>query len=159
MRAVRFEPRDLAVDFALLALGVADGGIGAGDFLGDRGKGGAPFGDRPRLALFADARPATPRQSARRICGARVAALIAPCRLARSSFSASMRLSSSGRLTGGAGRGGLVSIAPIVSFAPRLALDPQRGRIQRQRKILATSVLSPAGRSSVMTRVTLAPSG
>ena len=36
-----------------------------------------------------------------------VAASIAPCRSARSSFSASMRLSSSGRLTGGAARGGL----------------------------------------------------
>ena len=47
-----------------------------------------------------------------------VAASIAPCRSARSSFNASMRLSSSGRLAGGAARGGLASMAPIVSLAP-----------------------------------------
>ena len=41
----------------------------------------------------------------------------------------------------------------------RLALDPQRGGIERQGEILRTSVLSPEGRSTVTTRVTLAPSG
>ena len=50
------QPRDLAIDLALLALGIADRGIGGGDFLRDRGKGRTPFGDRPRLALVADAR-------------------------------------------------------------------------------------------------------
>jgi hypothetical protein len=54
LRPVLFETRDFAIEFALLAFGVADGGVGAGDFLADRGKGRAPFGDRPRLALVAD---------------------------------------------------------------------------------------------------------
>ena len=54
LRPVLFEPRDFAVEFALLALGIADRSVGAGDFLADRGKGRAPFGDRPRLTLVAD---------------------------------------------------------------------------------------------------------
>ena len=53
MRPVLFKTRDFAVEFALLAFGIADGGVGAGDFLADRGKGRAPFGDRPRLTLLA----------------------------------------------------------------------------------------------------------
>ena len=54
MRPVLFETRDFAVEFALLAFGIADGRVGAGDFLADRGKGRAPFGNRPRFTLVAD---------------------------------------------------------------------------------------------------------
>ena len=53
--ALGFEPRDLAVDVALLDLGVADRVVGGGDLLGDGGEGGAPFGERTRLALLAEA--------------------------------------------------------------------------------------------------------
>ena len=156
--SVLLEPRDLAVDVTLLALGVADRGIGGGDFLGDRGKGRAPFGDRTRLALLAE--PAG-EASAKRSANLRraLAAAIAPCRSARSSFSASMRLSSSGRLTGGAARGGRASMAPMVSFAPASPSTRSEDGSSDSGKSFATSVLSPDGRSSVMTRVTLAPSG
>src|SRR5437016_13747031 len=70
-----------------------------------------------------------------------------------------MRLSSSGRLTGGAARGGLVSIAPIVSLAPPSPSTRSEDGSSVSGKSLATSVVSPAGKSSAMTRVTLAPSG
>jgi hypothetical protein len=88
-----------------------------------------------------------------------VAASIAPCRLTRSSFSASMRLSSSGRLTGGAARGGFASIAPMVSFAPASPSTLSDEGSSASGKSLRTAEFSPAGRSSEMTRVTLAPSG
>ena len=84
---------------------------------------------------------------------------MAPCRLARSSFSASMRLSISERSTGGTGRGGLASIAPIVSLAPPSPSTRSEDASSVSGKSFATSVVSPAGRSSAMTRVTLAPSG
>ena len=87
------------------------------------------------------------------------AASIAPCQLARSSFSASMRLSISERLTGGTGRGGFVSIDPIVSLAPPSPSTRSEDGSSVSGKSFATSVVSPAGRSSAMTRVTLAPSG
>ena len=70
LRLVGFQPRDFAVEFALLALGVADRAVGGSHFLTDRGKGRAPFGDRARLALVADAGGRSFPQSARRICGA-----------------------------------------------------------------------------------------
>ena len=69
--ALGLEPRDLAVDVALLDLGVADHVVGGGDLLGDGRerqpairRSGAP---RP----FRPARRARSRQSARRTCGAR----------------------------------------------------------------------------------------
>ena len=70
-----------------------------------------------------------------------------------------MRLSSSGRLTGGAARGGLVSMAPMVSLAPASPSTRSEDGSSVSGKSFATSVLSPEGTSSVMTRVTLAPSG
>src|SRR6478609_1765111 len=70
-----------------------------------------------------------------------------------------MRLSSSGRLTGGAARGGLASIAPIVSWAPASPSTRSEDGSSVSGKSLRTAELSPAGRSSEMTRVTLAPSG
>ena len=41
----------------------------------------------------------------------------------------------------------------------RLALDPQRRRIETGRKSRAISVVSPCGRSTLTVRVTVAPSG
>ena len=73
-----------------------------------------------------------------------VAAAIAPCRLARSSFSASMRLSSSGRLTGGAARGGLVSMAPMVSFVPASPSTRSEDGSSVSGKSFATSVVVAA---------------
>lgn len=52
--AFRVELGDLPVDLAQLARGVADSRIGARNFLADRGKGRAPFGDRPRLPFLAN---------------------------------------------------------------------------------------------------------
>ena len=72
-----------------------------------------------------------------------VAAAIVPCRLARSSFSISMRLSSSGRLTGGAARGGLVSMAPMVSFVPASPSTRSEDGSSVSGKSFATSVVSP----------------
>ena len=54
-RPVLLEPRDLTVDVALNALGVADRRVGGRDFLGDGREGGAPFGDRTRFPLVAEA--------------------------------------------------------------------------------------------------------
>jgi hypothetical protein len=87
------------------------------------------------------------------------AAAITPSRSARSSFSVSMRLSSSGKLTGGVARGDFVSIAPMVrplSASPSTRNDDGSSL---SGKSFSTSVLSPAGSSTDTTRVTLAPSG
>jgi hypothetical protein len=70
-----------------------------------------------------------------------------------------MRLSSSGRLTGGAARGGLASIAPIVSFALASPSTRSEDGSSVSGKSFSTAEFSPAGKSSEMTRVTLAPSG
>ena len=128
------KPRDLAVDVALLELRLANGGIGAGDLLADRREGRAPFAERTRFAFFAEAGGRGLGKALGEFA-ASAAASIAPCRSARSSFSASMRLSiRTGRPAARARR-------PCVDRADRelgaaFALDPQRGRIQRQRKIL-----------------------
>ena len=124
----------------------------------DRGKGRAPFGDRPRLALLAD--------SGRRRFGKalgefaprgggidralQIGALVLQRLDALVEFGQIDRRRRARR--------------PCVDradgeFRARLALDPQRGRIERQRKILENGELSPAGRSSEIIRVTLAPSG
>ncbi len=70
-----------------------------------------------------------------------------------------MRLSSSGSLTGGTARGGLASIAPMVSLAPASPSTRSEDGSSVNGKSFKIAEWSPAGRSSVMTRVTLAPSG
>ena len=156
MRPVLFQTRDFAVEFALLALGVADGSVSTGDFLADRGKGRAPFGNRPRLAFVADPGGRSIRKTlgefAPRGSGIDRALQI-------DALSASMRLSSSGRLTGGAARGGRASIAPIVSFVSASPSTRSDDGSSVSGKSLRTAEFSPAGRSSEMIRVTLAPSG
>ena len=135
LRPVLFETRDFAVEFALLALGIADGGVGAGDFLADRGKGRAPFGDRPRLALVADSGRRRIRKSlgefaprGRRIDRAlQIGALVLQRLDALVEFGQVDRRRRARRFC--------VDRADR-EFRARLALDPQRGRIQRQRKIL-----------------------
>ena len=64
-----------------------------------------------------------------------VAALITPPRLALSSLSASMRLSSLGQIDRRRRARRLGVDGADGELCPRLALDPQRGRIQRQREI------------------------
>ena len=70
-----------------------------------------------------------------------------------------MRRSISDRLTGVTGRGGRVSIAPMVSFSPASPSTRSEDGSSVSGKSFATTRLSPDGRSSEITRVTLAPSG
>ena len=63
------KPRELAIDLALLELGVADRRVGRGDLFGNRRKRGAPFGERTRLALVA--------RSKRRMLGEALGKLLA----------------------------------------------------------------------------------
>jgi len=70
-----------------------------------------------------------------------------------------MRRSISGRFAGGAGRGMRAYTAPIVSRAlpsPSTRSEDGSSVVGKSR---ASSVVSPAGRSSRITRVIVAPSG
>ena len=55
-RAIGFQPGDLAIDVALLAFRVANGGVRGSYFLRNRGKGRAPIGDRTGLTLLTNSR-------------------------------------------------------------------------------------------------------
>ncbi len=135
LRPVLFEPRDFAVEFALLALGVADRGVGAGDFLADRGKGRAPFGDRPRLALVADSGRRRLRKSLGEFAprGGRIDRALQVGALVLQRLDALVEFGQIDRRRR-ARRFGVDRADG--ELGARLALDPQRGRIERQRKIL-----------------------
>ena len=132
---IGFKPRDLAIDVALLALRIADRAVGAGDLVGDRGKRGAPFTQGPRLTLLAE--------TSRRAFGEALGEF-AP-RLRRSNRAVEIGVLVLERLDalvqlGQVGRRHRPLRARVdrTDRQPRasLALDPQRGRIERQREIL-----------------------
>ena len=134
-RAIRFEPGDLAVEVALLALRVADRGVGARDFVGDHRERSAPLGDRTRLALLANSRRRGFRKTlgefaARRGGGNRTVEIGA---LVPQGFDALVDFGLVD-LRHGARRAGVDRANG--EFCCRLTLDPQRGRVERQREIL-----------------------
>ena len=110
----------------------------AGDFLGDRGKGRAPFGDRTRLALVAE----SGRRGFGKALGEfaprgggidralQIGALVLQRLDALVEFGQIDRRRRARRPGIDRADG---------EFCARLALDPQRGRIERQRKILENS--------------------
>ena len=145
LRLVVFQPRDFAVEFALLALGIADRAVGGRDFLTNRCKSGAPFGDRTRLALVAN----SGRRGFRKTFGEfaprsggidralQIDALIFQCLDALVEFGQIDRRRGARRIGVDRADGEL---------GARLALDPQRGRIQRQRKILQNGRIVAGGK-------------
>jgi hypothetical protein len=78
---------------------------------------------------------------------------------ARSSLSACQRFSSSGAVGGRSGRGERASIAPITTLADASPSTRSDAVSRPGGKSRAISVVSPCGRSTVISRVTVAPSG
>ena len=134
-RPIRFQPRDLAVDVALLVLRVTDRGIRGRDFLGNGGERRAPLGERTRLAFLAQPR----RRGLRKALGEFAARGGGADRVGEIGVFVPQRLDAlvefrqidrrrGARLLGVDGADG--------ELRARLSLDPQRGRIQRQGEIL-----------------------
>ena len=145
--ALGLKPGDLAVEVALLDLGVTDRVVGGGDLLGDGRERGAPFAERPGLALLAKARGRRFGETLGELAARRRGRDLAIERRALSR-SASMRRSICGRLAGGAGNGGRASTAPITRRAPPSPSTRSDDGSSVSGKSWASSVESPAGRSS-----------
>ena len=82
------DPRDLAIDLALLQLALADRAVGGARSRPRRRRSRAPFGERPRLAFLAEAERRSRGEALGEALRA-VAAAILSSSAARSSFSAS----------------------------------------------------------------------
>ena len=138
MRPVLFETRDFAIELALLALGIANGGIGAGDLLADRGKGRAPLRDRPCLTLVADSGRRGIRKSLGEFAprGRRVDRTLQVEPLVLQRLDALVEFGQVGRRR--RARRFCVDRADR-ELGARLALDPERRWIKRERKILENS--------------------
>ena len=130
------EPRELAIDLALLQLELADRVVGR------RGSPPRPRRTRRAIRRAAAPRPFRPGRTARLLAKRWANALArglgarsCPRAPARSSRQRLERFSSSGAIGGRSARGGRASIAPMVTARAALAFDAQRGGIEAGREV------------------------